>query len=115
MSEKDERPRTSEEDEPCEEDASGPRTWATPPDPLRSDPVAGGPEDEDSGLGGTVEEPTPTPERTASKRAAAPVRAAPTDTTPASGYQKSLIYSGIIGIVLAAIGITMVGLRRRSW
>jgi hypothetical protein len=82
-------------------------------DPLQRDPVAAGPDD-DLGLGDTVDEPPPTPEPTASEQAV-PVRAAPADTAPASGYQQTLIYSGLVGLTLAAIGLTMVSLRRRRW
>jgi hypothetical protein len=82
-------------------------------DPHQRDPVAAGPDD-DLGLGETVDEPTPTPEPTVSAQAV-PVRAQPTDTAPASGYQQTLIYSGLVGLTLAAIGLTMVGLRRRRW
>ncbi|WP_329105673.1 hypothetical protein OG792_33280 [Micromonospora sp. NBC_01699] len=32
-----------------------------------------------------------------------------------TGYQRSLVYSGLLGLLIAAIGLTMVGRRRRLW
>ncbi|MDQ7906988.1 hypothetical protein RB614_20970 [Phytohabitans sp. ZYX-F-186] len=81
-------------------------------DPLPRDPVVAGPDD-DLGLGDTVDEPTPEPSATG--RATAPPRAEPVETTPASEYQHTLVYSGAIGLTLAAVGLMMVGLRRRRW
>lgn len=99
--------------------SDGPPSGAMPSpvttDPLQRDPVAAGPGGEDLGLGETVDEPTPTPEPSATGRTQAPLRAEPVDPTPASEYQETLIYSGLIGLLLAAIGLTMVGLRRRRW
>ncbi|WP_326561937.1 hypothetical protein [Micromonospora sp. NBC_01796] len=37
-----------------------------------------------------------------------------TDRLP-DGYQRSLLYSGLLGLIIAAIGLTMVGRRRRLW
>jgi hypothetical protein len=31
------------------------------------------------------------------------------------GYQRSLIYSGLLGLTIATIGLSMVGRRRRLW
>lgn len=90
---------------------AGPDTGAPPP----RDPVAAGPDGEDLGLGETVDDPTPTPEPTATPPAGTPAQVAAGDPTPASKYRHTLIYSGIIGLALAAIGLTMVGLRRRRW
>ena len=81
-------------------------------DPLPRDPLAAGPDGEDLGLGETVDQPTPTPTVDTS---VLPARAGPADTTPAGEYRHTLIYSGVIGLGLAAIGLTMVGLRRRRW
>ncbi|BCB80549.1 hypothetical protein Pflav_069590 [Phytohabitans flavus] len=52
-----------------------------------------------------MDEATPTPE----------LATAGQDATPTSEYRRTLIYSGILGLVLAAIGLTMVGVRRRGW
>ncbi len=95
---------------------NGPGTGAMPTgDPLPRDPLAAGPDD-DLGLGETVEQPTPTPEPTPTRdTSVVPARAGTTDTTPAGEYRHTLIYSGMIGLALAAIGLTMVGLRRRRW
>jgi hypothetical protein len=106
-------PGTSGEDQPDGSQDGVPSPGTT--DPLHRDPVAAGPDDGDLGLGETVDEPTPTPEPSASGRAPAPLRAAPADPAPAGEYQHTLIYSGMIGLALAAIGLTMVGLRRRRW
>ena len=81
---------------------------------MRRDPLAAGPDDEDLGLGDTVDEPAPTPPPTTSA-VAAPREVAEADTTPASGYHQTLIYSGLIGLALAAVGLMMVGMRRRRW
>ncbi|WP_121157698.1 hypothetical protein [Micromonospora pisi] len=32
-----------------------------------------------------------------------------------AGYQRSLVYSGLFGLVIAMVGITMIGRRRRLW
>jgi hypothetical protein len=32
-----------------------------------------------------------------------------------SGFKQSLIYSGILALALAAVGLAMVGWRRRQW
>ncbi|MEV4627506.1 hypothetical protein AB0J90_14570 [Micromonospora sp. NPDC049523] len=37
-----------------------------------------------------------------------------TDRLP-DGYQRSLLYSGLLGLAIAAIGLTIVGRRRRLW
>ena len=37
-----------------------------------------------------------------------------TDRRP-DGYQRSLVYSGLLGLAIAVIGLTMVGRRRRLW
>ncbi|WP_345512211.1 hypothetical protein [Phytohabitans houttuyneae] len=96
-----------------------PRTGALPAptttEPWPRDPVAAGPDDEDLGLGETVDEPTPTPEPSLTGGAAAPLRAQPVNPAPAAEYRETLVYSGLVGLVLAAIGLTMVGLRRRRW
>ncbi|BCB85890.1 hypothetical protein [Phytohabitans suffuscus] len=86
-------------------------------DPLQRDPVAAGPDGDDLGLGGTVDDPTPTPtpEPFVTGRATAPLRAAQAQATPAGEYRHTLVYSGLVGLALAAIGLTMVGLRRRGW
>ena len=106
-------PDTSGEDQPDGSQNGAPSPATT--DPPQRDPVAAGPDGEDLGLGETVDEPTPTPTPSADGSAAAPLRAAPVDPTPASEYRHTLIYSGVIGLALAAIGLTMVGLRRRRW
>ncbi|GAA3752362.1 hypothetical protein GCM10022225_41010 [Plantactinospora mayteni] len=34
---------------------------------------------------------------------------------PPPGYQRSLAYSGLLGLVISAVGLVMVGTRRRYW
>lgn len=100
---------------PGQDGTAGPRPSVSAGDPLGRDPVAAVPDD-DLGLGETVDEPTPTPEPTAGPGAGTvPLRVADPDTTPAGEYHQTLIYSGLVGLALAAIGLTMVGLRRRRW
>ncbi|MEO3926345.1 hypothetical protein ABGB07_21125 [Micromonosporaceae bacterium B7E4] len=44
-------------------------------------------------------------------------RAGPPPSTdgPPPGYQRSLAYSGLFGLVISAVGLVMVGPRRRYW
>ncbi|MEQ4300476.1 hypothetical protein ABNF97_03615 [Plantactinospora sp. B6F1] len=47
----------------------------------------------------------------AETRAGAP----PSTGGPPPGYQRSLAYSGLFGLVISAVGLVMVGTRRRYW
>jgi hypothetical protein len=109
----------STEDEPGQE-----------PDRVNRDPVAAAPDDQAPSqqldLGDPVEQPSPSPRPTvtatnstpdAPTGSVAPIAARPVraDTAPTSGAQHTLVYSGMLGLALALIGLTMVGLRRRKW
>ncbi|GAB3966642.1 hypothetical protein V1634_30345 [Plantactinospora veratri] len=79
----------------------------TIPDPA-GDP-AGGPDHDHEG------HPAPTgPDRAAGTEEH---RAGPAPRTggPPPGYQRSLAYSGLFGLVISAVGLVMVGTRRRYW
>jgi len=106
------------EHQPGSRNDDEPRIGAQPQpattDPLQREPVAAGPDDEDLGLGEIVDEPTPTPEPAAMSEQSIPLRAQPTNPA-ANEYHQTLVYSGLVGLALAAIGLTMVGLRRRRW
>jgi hypothetical protein len=39
----------------------------------------------------------------------------PADDGPGAAYRRSLIYSGLLGLVLASVGMALVGHRRRTW
>jgi hypothetical protein len=105
-------PPTSGEDRP--DGSTGLRTGNPSPstvDHSRREPVA----DDELRPGESVEEPTPVPEPSASGRAVAPLRPTPQDAEPAGAYQDTLVYSGVAGLVIAAVGLTVVGVRRRRW
>ncbi|WP_422772435.1 hypothetical protein ACN28C_05205 [Plantactinospora sp. WMMC1484] len=40
---------------------------------------------------------------------------APAPDGPPPGYQRSLAYSGLAGLVISVVGLVMVGSRRRYW
>lgn len=42
-------------------------------------------------------------------------RPAPQAERPPEGYYQSLFFSGIFGLVIALVGVTMVSYRRRMW
>ncbi|MFI6758262.1 hypothetical protein ACIBF5_03835 [Micromonospora sp. NPDC050417] len=73
--------------------------WSTRPTSQATTPLGGG-----SGAGGLVVGPRP--DATTTGRAS--------DRLPA-GYQRSLVYSGLFGLVIAMVGITMIGRRRQLW
>lgn len=103
-------------------DPSTPASQGTAPDggvagPAR-DPVAAGTGLPTTGLGDPVDATTPAHRPTAPTVApvAAPVRAAEEqDVTSSAAYRRSLVLSGLAGLVLAATGLTMVAMRRRHW
>ncbi|MEH1124659.1 hypothetical protein [Micromonospora sp. CPCC 206061] len=102
--------------------ASSPASASTTPGggvagPIR-DPVAGGPGKPTTGLGDPVDPTTsgPRPATPAVTPVVAPVRAAEEeDVGSSTAYRRSLVLSGLAGLVLAATGLTMVGIRRRRW
>ncbi|MGX7669072.1 hypothetical protein [Plantactinospora sp. DSM 117369] len=56
-------------------------------------------------------DPDPQPDRAEEQRAGPP----PSTDGPPPGYQRSLAYSGLFGLVISAVGLVMVGARRRYW
>ncbi|WP_159104870.1 hypothetical protein [Plantactinospora sp. BB1] len=78
------------------------------PDPA-TDP-AGAPEHDREGY------PTPTgPDRSPAGTGEQRAGPAPRTDGPPPGYQRSLAYSGLFGLVISAVGLVMVGTRRRYW
>ncbi|MFY1688987.1 hypothetical protein [Plantactinospora sp. WMMB782] len=55
--------------------------------------------------------PAPEPAGTGERRAGP----APHTDGPPPGYRRSLAYSGLLGLVISAVGLVMVGTRRRYW
>jgi hypothetical protein len=41
--------------------------------------------------------------------------AGPHETPRATRFERSLVYSGLAGLVIAAVGLIMIGWRRQSW
>jgi hypothetical protein len=83
-------------------------------EPGARDPVAAGPQDPDLGLGDPVDPPSPTP-LPATTTPVPPGQATPPILNAASDYQRTLIFSGALGLALAAIGFAMISVRRRRW
>jgi hypothetical protein len=81
--------------------------------------VAAGPDDpdlrDDLGVGDPVDQPSPTPEPTDTPDPQPRPRAVAPDMSAANDYHQTLIFSGMLGLALAAIGLMMIGLRRRRW
>lgn len=81
------------------------------------DPVAAGPDDpdlgDDLGLGDPVDQPSPGPTGTTDPQP--PPQAVAPEPHVADDYHLTLIFSGILGLLLALIGLAMVTLRRRRW
>lgn len=87
---------------------SGGRPTGTP----SRDPVAAGPGTPTLGLGDPVDDPLPNPGAT---RPDKPSQALDRDARASEGYRRSLIYSGLLGLILAIIGLTIVVRHRRRW
>ncbi|WP_173077846.1 hypothetical protein [Phytohabitans rumicis] len=101
------------------------------PDQANREPVAANPDDQapsrELGLGDPVDQPSvsPSPSPTPRPTVTAPTAGTPDEplavlpvranTEPTSAAQHTLVYSGMLGLALAVIGLTMVGLRRRRW
>lgn len=88
---------------------AGPTRAPAPHDLAPMDPVppAGGPTSTMGGAGGVDGLVTPP-----SPGTAAPDRA---NGRRPEGYQRSLVYSGLLGLAIALIGIGMIGRRRQLW
>lgn len=95
-----------------------PGTAQTPTPAPSREPVVAGPGTPTLGLG----DPVTDPPSTASAMPTAPTppgsnqnRVLDRDASDTDGYRRSLIYSGLLGLALAVVGITMVTKRRRRW
>lgn len=58
---------------------------------------------------------TTTAELGAAPPSATGYRPTPQADRPPEGYYRSLLFSGIFGLVIAFVGVTMVSYRRRMW
>ncbi|MEJ3742305.1 hypothetical protein WEI85_03280 [Actinomycetes bacterium KLBMP 9797] len=76
------------------------------------EPVAGGPGTPPLGLGDPVDDPSLAPSPTSP---GAPPQALDRDGSASPGYRRSLLYSGLLGLILAIIGLTIVMRHRRHW
>ncbi|WP_318398490.1 hypothetical protein [Plantactinospora sp. KLBMP9567] len=98
----------------------GRRIWPWHRPPAQGNPETPGPDgtadpaiasDDGPGAYRPLTAPEHQPDDAGEQRAGPP----PSTDGPPPGYQRSLAYSGLFGLVISAVGLVMVGTRRRYW